>query len=138
MNKIMAMAVGGPKKGRSAVINMTPMIDILLVLLIVFHGDHAPDAARPGSFHAGTPDKKNQPPPRSGPHRGDQQIDKDKKLKINREGPMTASSALVWEQIFKTRAERVVFVKGDPDLDVANRGAPWISPRARPWTRSVS
>ena len=32
----MAMAVGGPKGGPRCDINMTPMIDILLVLLIIF------------------------------------------------------------------------------------------------------
>ena len=32
----MAMAVGGPKSGPRCDINMTPMIDILLVLLIIF------------------------------------------------------------------------------------------------------
>jgi len=32
----MAMNVGGSKSGPSSDINMTPMIDILLVLLIIF------------------------------------------------------------------------------------------------------
>jgi biopolymer transport protein TolR len=112
----MAMAVGGPKSGPRCDINMTPMIDILLVLLIIFMvitplTPHGLEALAPEP-----PDKKNQPPP-------DQdrtvviQIDKDKKLKINQEDSDFDQLGPRLEQIFKTRAERVVFVKGDPDLE---------------------
>ena len=45
------------------------------------------------------------------------QIDKDKKLKINQEDTDYDKLGPRLEQIFKTRAERVVFVKGDPDLE---------------------
>jgi len=92
------------------------MIDILLVLLIIFMvitplTPHGLEALAPEP-----PDKKNQPPP-------DQdrtvviQIDKDKKLKINQEDTDYDKLGGRLEQIFKTRAERVVFVKGDPDLE---------------------
>jgi biopolymer transport protein TolR len=112
----MAMAVGGPKSGPRCDINMTPMIDILLVLLIIFMvitplTPHGLEALAPEP-----PDKKNQPPP-------DQdrtvviQIDKDKNLKINQEDSDFDKLGPRLEQIFKTRAERVVFVKGDPDLE---------------------
>ena len=112
----MAMAVGGSKGGPRCDINMTPMIDILLVLLIIFMvitplTPHGLEALAPEP-----PDKKNQPPP-------DQdrtvviQIDKDKKLKINQEDTDYDKLGGRLEQIFKTRAERVVFVKGDPDLE---------------------
>ena len=112
----MAMAVGGGKGGPRCDINMTPMIDILLVLLIIFMvitplTPHGLEALAPEP-----PDKKNQPPP-------DQdrtvviQIDKDKKLKINQEDSDFDQLGPRLEQIFKTRAERVVFVKGDPDLE---------------------
>jgi biopolymer transport protein TolR len=62
------------------------------------------------------PDKKNQPPP-------DQDrtvvivIDKDKSMHINNEDTDMDKLGPRLEQIFKTRAERVVFVKGDPDLE---------------------
>ncbi len=80
----MAMAVGGPKSGPRCDINMTPMIDILLVLLIIFMvitplTPHGLEALAPEP-----PDKKNQPPP-------DQDrtvvivIDKDKSMHINNE-----------------------------------------------------
>jgi biopolymer transport protein TolR len=112
----MAMAVGGPKSGPRCDINMTPMIDILLVLLIIFMvitplTPHGLEALAPEP-----PDKKNQPPP-------DQDrtvvivIDKDKSMHINNEDTDMDKMGPRLEQIFKTRAERVVFVKGDPDLE---------------------
>jgi biopolymer transport protein TolR len=112
----MAMAVGGPKSGPRCDINMTPMIDILLVLLIIFMvitplTPHGLEALAPEP-----PDKKNQPPP-------DQDrtvvivIDKDKSMHINNEDTDMDKLGARLEQIFKTRAERVVFVKGDPDLE---------------------
>jgi biopolymer transport protein ExbD len=95
---------------------MTPMIDILLVLLIIFMvitplTPHGLEALAPEP-----PDKKNQPPP-------DQDrtvvivIDKDKSMHINNEDTDMDKLGARLEQIFKTRAERVVFVKGDPDLE---------------------
>jgi biopolymer transport protein TolR len=112
----MAMAVGGPKSGPRCDINMTPMIDILLVLLIIFMvitplTPHGLEALAPEP-----PDKKNQPPP-------DQDrtvvivIDKDKSMHINNEDTDMDKLGPRLEQIFKTRAERVVFVKGDPELE---------------------
>lgn len=112
----MAMAVGGSGGGPRCDINMTPMIDILLVLLIIFMvitplTPHGLEALAPEP-----PDKKNQPPP-------DQDrtvvivIDKDKSMHINNEDTDMDKLGPRLEQIFKTRAERVVFVKGDPDLE---------------------
>jgi biopolymer transport protein TolR len=46
-------------------------------------------------------------------------IEKDKSIKLNQDPVEEARLGPRLEEIFKTRAERVVFVKADPDLDFA-------------------
>jgi biopolymer transport protein ExbD len=64
------------------------------------------------------PPPPNQPPP---PPDQDRTvvivIDKDKSMKLNQDPILENQLQNRLNEIFKTRAERVVFVKGDPDLD---------------------
>jgi biopolymer transport protein ExbD len=123
----MAMSVGENKGGAMAEMNVVPLIDILLVLLIIFM---VITPLTPAGMDALVP----QPNPNQ---QNQQDIDNktvvvqvisdpksDKsKLKINNEDVTWENLGTRMEEIFKERAEKVAFVKGDNDVmfqDVAH------------------
>jgi biopolymer transport protein TolR len=113
----MAMTTGGGK-GPKSDINMTPMIDVLLVLIIIFM---VITPLTPHGLEALVP---QPPPPNQKQNLSDLRtvvivIDKDGSLKINQDPVTEDKLGDRLTEIFKTRAERVVFVKGDPDLEFA-------------------
>jgi biopolymer transport protein ExbD len=122
----MGMAVG-PSGGQSCEINVTPLIDVLLVLLIIFM---VITPLTPKGLDALVP----QPPPPNAPKNQNndrtivvQVIDRGPGqtpgLKINQDDVTWDSLQARLTDIFKTRAEKVMFVKGDdniPFADVAN------------------
>src|SRR6266571_4954426 len=106
----MAMAVGGGTGGPKADINMTPMIDVLLVLIIIFM---VITPLTPKGLEALVP---QPPPPNQKPNQSDLRtvvivINADHSMSINNEPTDEAKLGPRLTEIFKTRAEHVVFVK---------------------------
>jgi biopolymer transport protein ExbD len=114
-----SMAGGGPSNPQ---INVTPLIDVLLVLIIVFmvvvsmskHKGLEADIPQPA------PDDKNQSVPI------DRTIviqviwsvqDQPPALRINQETVKWEDLQSRLHDIFRTRAERIAFVRGDNDVD---------------------
>jgi biopolymer transport protein ExbD len=117
----MAFAMGG-RGGLSSDINVTPMIDILLVLLIIFM---VITPRTPRGLDALVPQPPKEP-------QKQQENDRTIVVQVERHGAgqptykindtdVAHSDLLTKLQgIFATRAEKVMFVKGDAELNFAS------------------
>lgn len=114
----MGMQVGDNKGGAIAEMNVVPLIDILLVLLIIFMvitplTPKGLDALVP------QPNKDQQQNQELENKTIVVQVTANDKVKINNEDTTWEGLGPRMEQIFKERAEKVAFVKGDNDIQFA-------------------
>jgi biopolymer transport protein TolR len=109
----MAMTVGGSNSGIKAELNVVPLIDILLVLLVIFmimpHRQVGLDV--------------QVPQPASNAHRQPEpevvvvRVLADGTLRVNQQAVTWDSLQQSLEDIFKLRADRTAFVRGDDEVE---------------------
>lgn len=103
------------REGACGGINVTPLIDVLLVLLIIFM---VITPGQPVGLAATVPQPPSDRPNSGGPDSTVVvQIDRNRQVTINSEVTDLDKLGDRLREIFKARATRVVFVKADRDLE---------------------
>ena len=111
------MAIKAKKLRGMSDINITPLIDVLLVLLVIFMvitplTPKGLDTAVPQPPPPGTP----PPPPDEENRTIVVSIDERNQIMINQDPSDLRTLSAQLQDIFKTRNDRIIFINADPEL----------------------
>lgn len=108
----MGMSVGDGKRGTISEMNVVPLIDILLVLLVIF-------MVIPHSrgLEAVVPERSVDPRGVVSPEVVVVQVLSDGTLRVNQEPVKWENLRARLEEVFKVRADRTAFIRGDAPVE---------------------
>ena len=109
----MGIAVGGSQRGTIVELNVVPLIDILLVLLVIF----MIIAHKQTGLKAEIPSRAAAPPAAPEPEVVVVQVLADGSLSINQQSVEWDALRDRLDEVFKVRANRTAFIRGDAAVE---------------------
>ena len=109
----MSMSTGGGGGGLNSDPNVTPMIDVLMVLLIIFMVI-VPTSRK--AIDVQLPDPNPQPSSAPNTSQIVLSVHPGGQFEINKEPATAATLAARLKQIYDPRPDKIIFIKGDPNV----------------------
>jgi len=116
----MAMSTDGGSGGLHSEMNVMPLIDVLLVLLIIFMAIVPVTPRGLGALVPQPPTDKSPPPPQTIVLQITNGANGIPSYKINETDIAKNQLKTQLDQIYSTRAEKVMFVQGDPNVNFSS------------------